>query len=81
MQTITLQIQDHAYPKLLEMLKQFEEGEIKFSPSLSSQFDLRNELEKELEMIRNGKSELVDWDEFSAELNEIIEGNENKNHS
>jgi hypothetical protein len=81
MQTITLQVQDHAYPKLLEFLKQFDEGEIRLSHASNRQSRLKAEMEEELARIENGTAELMDWDEFSAELDEMINEYESNNHS
>ena len=79
MRTIRLQIKDHAYAKVLEVLKQFDSEDVSMSSENEAQTRIKAEMDAELEKIRNGTAKLMDYETFSQELEVILNEYEDKN--
>lgn len=72
MRTIRLQIKDHAYAKVLEVLKQFDSEDVNMSSESEAQSSIKAEMDAELEKIRNGTAKLMTLNEFDAHFDKVL---------
>lgn len=72
MHTVKLKISDKVYEKFLNALSEFSSEDITVILNKDEKSDIQEYLEKELQLLNSGKSNLLSQDEFERRLNEII---------
>lgn len=72
MHTVKLKISDKVYEKFLNALSEFSSEDIIVIVNKEEQSDIQEYLEKELQLLNSGKSNLLSQEEFERRLNEIV---------